>query len=222
MQDSDTSYLIDMAVRLMEIRRLLKPTGSIYLHCDPTMSHDLKLMMDAVFGRKILETKSFGLTGLVAPQKHVLPANIMCCSIMLDIPHKNRCAPCNASSKPPAIQATRCWIPFCGCATACIAAQIEGRQWAGIDISPKATELVQQRMGDELNLFFQGAIRTDIPSRTDPGPLPRYNCPENRKALYAQPEGDCTGCSTHFEGRNLEVDHISARRNGGTDHISNL
>ena len=112
--------------------------------------------------------------------------------------------------------------PFCGCATACLAAQREGRQWAGIDISPKATELVQQRMGDELDLFFQGSIRTDIPSRTDLGPLPRYNCPENRKALYAQQEGDCPGCSTHFESRNLEVDHIIARRNGGADHISNL
>ena len=40
-----------MAMRLLEMRRLLKPTGSIYLHCDPTMSHYLKLIMDAVFGR---------------------------------------------------------------------------------------------------------------------------------------------------------------------------
>ena len=36
---------------LIEMRRLLKPTGSIYLHCDPTMSHYLKVLMDAVFGR---------------------------------------------------------------------------------------------------------------------------------------------------------------------------
>ena len=46
------SYLIFMAVRLMEMHRLLKPTGSIYLHCDPTASHYLKLLMDAIFGRK--------------------------------------------------------------------------------------------------------------------------------------------------------------------------
>ena len=39
-----------MAVRLMEMRRVLKPTGSLYLHCDPTASHYLKLLMDAVFG----------------------------------------------------------------------------------------------------------------------------------------------------------------------------
>ena len=48
--DSDKSYLVYMAVRVMEMRRLLKPTGSIYLHCDPTMSHSLKLMMDSIFG----------------------------------------------------------------------------------------------------------------------------------------------------------------------------
>ena len=40
------SYLIMMAVRLMEMRRLLKEAGSIYLHCDPTASHYLKLLMD--------------------------------------------------------------------------------------------------------------------------------------------------------------------------------
>ena len=44
------SYLTMMAVRLLEMRRILKDTGSIYLHCDPTASHYLKLLMDAVFG----------------------------------------------------------------------------------------------------------------------------------------------------------------------------
>ena len=51
MSDSDKSYLIYMAVRLLEMHRVLKPTGSIYLHCDPTMSHYLKLVMDSVFGK---------------------------------------------------------------------------------------------------------------------------------------------------------------------------
>ena len=46
------SYLIMMAVRLLEMKRLLKPTGSIYLHCDPTASHYLKLVMDTVFGHE--------------------------------------------------------------------------------------------------------------------------------------------------------------------------
>ena len=52
MSASDKSYLIYMAVRILEMHRLLKETGSIYLHCDPTMSHYLKLVMDAVFGRE--------------------------------------------------------------------------------------------------------------------------------------------------------------------------
>ena len=45
------SYLIMMSTRLLEMERILKDTGSIYLHCDPTASHYLKLVMDAVFGR---------------------------------------------------------------------------------------------------------------------------------------------------------------------------
>src|SRR5580658_2435321 len=44
------AYLSMMAVRLLELRRVLKPTGSIYLHCDPTASHYLKIVMDSVFG----------------------------------------------------------------------------------------------------------------------------------------------------------------------------
>ncbi len=45
------SYLTMMAVRLLEMRRVLKDTGSLYLHCDPTASHYLKLLLDAVFGQ---------------------------------------------------------------------------------------------------------------------------------------------------------------------------
>jgi len=44
------AYLAMMAPRLVELRRVLRPTGSIYLHCDPTASHYLKMLMDAVFG----------------------------------------------------------------------------------------------------------------------------------------------------------------------------
>jgi DNA modification methylase len=43
------AYLVMMAPRLAELRRVIKPTGSIYLHCDPTASHYLKMLMDAVF-----------------------------------------------------------------------------------------------------------------------------------------------------------------------------
>ena len=45
-------YLCYMAIRLIEMRRILKDTGSIYFHCDPTMSHYIKIMMDTIFGEK--------------------------------------------------------------------------------------------------------------------------------------------------------------------------
>ncbi len=44
------AYLSMMAPRLVELRRVLKPSGSLYLHCDPTASHYLKLLLDAIFG----------------------------------------------------------------------------------------------------------------------------------------------------------------------------
>jgi len=44
------AYLTMMAVRLVELHRVLKPTGSLYLHCDPTASHYLKIVMDTIFG----------------------------------------------------------------------------------------------------------------------------------------------------------------------------
>ena len=50
--DKDKAYLIYMAMRLLEMHRILKNTGSIYFHCDQTMSHSLKLVMDGIFGRK--------------------------------------------------------------------------------------------------------------------------------------------------------------------------
>lgn len=44
------AYLVNMAVRLVELHRVLKPTGSLYLHCDPTASHYLKIVLDTIFG----------------------------------------------------------------------------------------------------------------------------------------------------------------------------
>ncbi|MYA07672.1 MAG: site-specific DNA-methyltransferase [Holophagales bacterium] len=51
------AYLTYMAERLLECRRMLKPTGSIYLHCDPTASHYLKVLMDAMFGPPDLQNE---------------------------------------------------------------------------------------------------------------------------------------------------------------------
>ena len=47
---STTAYLSMMTVRLIELYRVLKPTGSLYLHCDPTASHYIKLVLDSIFG----------------------------------------------------------------------------------------------------------------------------------------------------------------------------
>ncbi len=51
------AYMSMMAPRLVKLRRVLKPTGSLYLHCDPTASHYLKLLMDAVFGTTNFRTE---------------------------------------------------------------------------------------------------------------------------------------------------------------------
>ncbi len=98
--------------------------------------------------------------------------------------------------------------PFCGCATTLVAANDLGRNWVGIDISQKAAELVVQRIAKRQGLFKEIVNRTDLPRRTDLGPLPRYNSEDNRKALYGEQSGHCAGCQTHFEARHLEVDHI--------------
>ncbi len=50
-------YLAYMAIRLIECYRILKATGSLYLHCDPTMSHYLKLLLDCIFGEKCFQNE---------------------------------------------------------------------------------------------------------------------------------------------------------------------
>ncbi len=51
------AYLTMMAVRLLELHRVLKPTGSLYLHCDPTASHYLKILIDAIFDPRNFRTE---------------------------------------------------------------------------------------------------------------------------------------------------------------------
>ena len=104
--------------------------------------------------------------------------------------------------------------PFCGCATALIAAEKMTRQWVGIDISLLAVKLVQSRLQREVPLFTQDAIeRTDVPLRTDLVDEVREYLNEKR-ALYGKQEDRCAGCSVHFELRNLEVDHVIPARKG--------
>ena len=355
------SYLIMMAVRLLELKRLLKPTGSIYLHCDPTASHYLKLLMDTVFGAKQFwanitwkrtsahNDRLFGsesdtilmygggkqnpsavrvplteknlkskyryrdgngryrtgdLTGAgtsdgesgnawrgfdptaigrhwAAPKtgayaqhlETLLPGYLSISGVharlaALDdagmihyspkggMPALKRYLPPDAgripgdlwtdidvinarakerrgypTQKPLALleriikassnEGDVVLDPFCGCATALVAAEKLGRKWIGVDLSEKAKELIQVRARKELGLFSLRVVyRDDIPSRTDQGKLPHYRT--HKQTLYGQQEGHCFGCRTLFDIRNLTIDHIVAQAKGGTDHIYNL
>ena len=113
--------------------------------------------------------------------------------------------------------------PFCGCATACVAADKLGRRWIGIDISPKAVELVNMRLQQSMGDLFHNRLvtaRTDFPRRTDiDAPVP-YR--QNKHVLFGQQEGRCNGCRSEFPFRVLEVDHIIPRGGGGQDNIENL
>jgi len=70
------AYLSMMAPRLIELQRVLQPTGSIYLHCDPTASHYLKLLMDAVFGPQFFRNEiTWKRTGAHSGAKRFGPAH---------------------------------------------------------------------------------------------------------------------------------------------------
>ena len=290
--NSDKSYLAYMAARILEMQRLLKPTGSLYLHCDPTMSHYLKLVLDAVFGRRAFRNEivwhyrrwpakqpnfqrmhdtiffyssqkgdnifnqlmnplspgtkkrwrgkkshvAFAETGerlvtqMTDQDSTGAPMDDVWDIAVINSQAKERLG---YPTQKPLVLLERIIAassndgdmvldPFCGCATTLVAAYNSERNWAGIDISPKAAELVVQRLENRQGIFQDIVHRTDIPKRTDLGPLPRYNCEANRKTLYGEQGGHCAGCLTHFEARHLEVDHIIAKQNGGTDHLANL
>ena len=289
MTDSDKSYLAYMASRLLEMRRVLKSSGSIFLHCDATMGHYLKLLMDSIFGRQNLRneiiwhyTNKLGTGGKVFDRQH----DTVLWYSGPDHTFTVLKEPVKLAKPQPVTQKVggkRLWIrdaagkrlyrtsstkrigdvwsipiinpmskervgyptqkplallgriisasslgngvvldPFCGCATTLVAAEQLGRQWVGIDISPKAAELVRQRITDEVGVLYHGTHRIDIPQRTDIGKLLPYNSAANCQTLYGQQGGNCAGCTDHFEARHLEVDHIIARAKGGTDHIGNL
>lgn len=68
------AYLAMMTVRMLEMRRVLKPTGTVFLHCDPTASHYLKILLDAVFGpARYLNEIIWRRTGAHSPRKSFGP-----------------------------------------------------------------------------------------------------------------------------------------------------
>ena len=338
------SYLCMMAVRLLEMRRVLKDTGSIYLHCDPTASHYLKLVMDSIYGHadfrnevvwertlpKGLMTRRFPtshdlllayqrsddatwnadaiflsydegkldektlaqyskfdldgrryqLTSLLNPNKdrpnltyefmgvtrvwrwtrermqdayergliiQTAPGRAPrykryldeqrgrpLSDVWTDIPPASGNETIGYPTQKPLALLERIikassnegdvvLDPFCGCATACVAAENLGRRWVGIDISPKAVELVNMRLQQTMGELFHNRLvtaRTDIPRRTDIDAPRPYR--QNKHILFGQQEGRCNGCRSAFEFRHLEVDHVIPQSGGGTDHIENL
>ena len=283
------SYLIMMAVRLLEMKRVLKKTGSIYLHCDPTASHYLKMLMDTVFGRKnfrneiawaysnsgrpkrffakkhdviLLYTKTdkayWGNYKMPISEEYLASHYRQVddqgkrCRIRVDagkkryyypedgmtpndwwkdIPSLNSVAKERLgypTQKPVAlleriIKASSnkediVLDPFCGCATTCVAAERLQRHWIGIDISPKAVDLVRVRLENEVGMFGDVIHRTDIPKRSER--LPNYRT--HKHTLFGKQEGLCNGCRTQFPFRNMTVDHIVPQSQGGTDHEDNL
>ena len=360
------SYLCMMAVRLLEMQRVLKDTGSVYLHCDPTASHYLKQVMDAVFGKNQFRSEvvwrrhahshslgsrqwpalhdvilmysngtkwvwnaqyepyderysnkvfrysdengryqSYPITGArpggpeaYQPWRGVSPSPGRAWALpryarfpqWLDLPSEHEWQQLSIHSKldvldelgmihwpaklggmprlkhylqdAPGKMAEGIWTelgvsagakervgyptqkplalleriirassnegdmvldPFCGCATACVAAENLGRRWVGIDLSPKAIELVNVRLKAAMGGLFHDRLvtaRTDIPRRTDiDAPIP-YR--QNKHVLFGQQEGRCNGCRTEFPFRAFDVDHVIPRSRGGTDHIENL
>ena len=118
--------------------------------------------------------------------------------------------------------------PFCGCATACVAAELLGRRWVGIDISPSAEVITKYRL-DEARHTLEGTqtfdpeadviVLREPPKRTDiKEPRPADFKPQ----LYSKQNGECTGCRIHFPYRNMTIDHIRAKSRGGPDTVDNL
>ena len=281
------SYLIFMAVRLLEMHRILKPTGSIYLHCDPTASHYLKLLMDGIFGQRGFRNeivwcyrkwsvsadqfvRNHDTILFYAGEVHTFNPQFVDPSpgtmkrwkgkrqqaVFVDgarqatSSSEEARSPCpdwwdisvlNPNAKERTGYPTQKPIalleriilassdpgdmvldPFCGCATALVAADRLQREWAGIDLSPLAIKLVNERIAtDRGDMPWGGATAlTEAPKRTDLGDLPNYRT--HRHRLYGEQEGVCVGCETHFPFRVMDADHILPRSKGGTDHPDNL
>ena len=285
-------YLMAMGIRLIEMKRILKPAGCIYLHCDPTASHYLKLVMDSIFGKNNFQSeviwgyRTQGVSKSSWPKKHEVLlhysgglkptfhpqmqriyyqkpfrhtkidddgnhyADVYVRDVWDDDPEtkalisqaKERTG--WPTQKPLALlhriikassnEGDMVLDPFCGCATACVAAEQLNRHWSGIDVSPSAEVITKIRLEEasrqgtlfssiqmsDVTVTSETPIRTDTDAEQQQLRLPNYRVHKND--LYGKQEGDCNGCREHFKIRHFEVDHIVPQSAGGTDHPKNL
>ena len=278
--ESMQAYLSFMALRLLECRRVLRSTGSIYLHCDPTASHYLKQLLDAIFGRGQFRNEviwSYGLGGssrrwysrkhdvilfytasdrytfnkpLEPATSQRMKGKMKGVRDVWAIPSLNNMAKERTgwpTQKPLAlleriIDASSegndvVLDPFCGCATAMVAAERLGRRWAGIDIDEMAVGITLKRLQDESdaavhNVDLQG-MREGLPivhlppappQRTDPDRPTRS--PRIRAILWARlgtgERRPCPGCDRAKYHDDFHLDHVTPRSKGGPDADENL
>ena len=286
------SYLCMLTPRVLEIARILKPSGSVYIHVDMNADSYVRLLLDAIFGAKNMRNEiiwCYPPTGMPPkrgfPRKHdtilfysgsdsvfntqygpmgeatlrsyssidkdgrryskahggrtyldeskgrqvpswwtdIGSGSTMPRSERVGYPTQKPLALLRrivlASSNP----GDRVLDPFCGCATAPLAAEIEGREWVGIDLSELAGKLVKQRFDQHNGIMAPAAsvtIRTDIPRRSDAAALPSYRT--HKHTLFGSQEGQCAGCRHSFPYRNFQIDHIIPRSRGGDDRLENL
>ena len=114
--------------------------------------------------------------------------------------------------------------PFCGCATACVAAEQLGRRWVGIDYSEKAGELVVKRLreGDDKIAIWAKDVQVlrEPPERTDDAPPPLTK-EEIKAILYERQDGRCAGTGEKLPMRLLEIDRIRPGAQGGEYTLEN-
>jgi site-specific DNA-methyltransferase (adenine-specific) len=305
------AYLTYMAQRIIEMHRILKETGSLYLHCDPMASHYLKHILDGVFGKNNFRNEivwAYGGPSAATknfPRKHDILLRYTKSDehffnkifdktpdYMLDRARKDidgriwvdqRLGKLSTETIEKMKQEERVFVtktgelrrkqyldemegvtitdvwnipvinsqskertgyptqiplallnriiqascpangfvfdPFCGCATALVAAQQLGRHWIGIDIEKQAASLLVERLSDDAGLFSNFIATDKVPVRTDVIiEEPNQNIKER---LYSEQEGKCNGCGEEFKIINLEVDHIIPRAKGGGNYYEN-
>ncbi len=268
------SYITYMAQRIIQMHRVLKDTGSLYLHVDPIASHYLKIVLDQIFGKDGFKNEIIWVyrTGGASKQhwsrkhdtilfyaKPKYKHNPMKERIYYDkkfftnkVDDKGRhyadvylrdvwddIKPLINNSKEHTGYPTQKPLtllyriieassnegdvvldPFCGCATACVAAQKLGRRWIGIDIESQAVALLVDRLSEASGMFNDFIHTEKIPQRANV----EYKKPSGKikNELYKKQKGFCAGCGNFFDAVNLEIDHIIPRSKGGGSHYENL